>query len=280
MDKNKLSRSINIALISSFVFGACAPVNATEDGNTFNDESKSKNIQPAPKPQFEPLPTPSIYSIPVPEKPDVATPENLLVDNCVLPFVGARMVSGLRFGMPIVDDNGKQMKDKEGRPIWHLGQDFDGNKPGGGEIVVNMCKSTVLFTGDVSEGAPITSESQKTLGNVFVALSKYLDENGTENEMVIVYAHLKEVSDIVPGTVLNPGEAIGILGNTGGGKNAHLHVHMWTKEAWDTIMNSEDIAGNILRMSGFYPDSEHNIGQIENEFIDPRKFLLSHTNTK
>lgn len=277
MNKNRLVYT-GFLITTALALNSCAPKEA--QGKELKDESKSKTNLPAPLPQFEITPTSYAVDILSTEIPAQIPEENLIIDRCVLPFEGAQMETGLRFGMPILDENGKQEKDKEGRPLWHLGQDFNGNSPEGGETVFNMCKTTVLFTGDVSEGAVVTNESQKSLGNVFVGQSKYLDSNGIEKEIVIVYAHLREVIDIAPGTVLNAGETIGILGNSGGWKNAHLHVHMWTKEAWDIVMNSEDIAGNILRMSGFYPDSEHNIGQIENEFIDPRKFLLSHLNTK
>lgn len=222
------------------------------------------------------LPTPTKTSEPTPTPYQIQTETNDLTESplaldCILPFSGASMEGGLQFLSPVLNKNGKQDRDGQGRPYRHLGLDFKGNDPLGGDEVSNMCDGTFIFSGYI--GSEYQSHrNMKTLGNVVVVKYDY-SEGGIKKSLYMVYAHLRNIpTDLKVGDVLLQGEKIGEVSNSGGWKFPHLHINAWTEEAWNYLLK-ERFHGNTSAMAGFYPDSEYDDGEILRDMVDPKVWI-------
>ena len=265
-------------LVTALMVNSCKPIVA-QVMEPEVDESKSKISDYTPTPTETPTTISTPYLLPnIPLSENISTPtptEIPVANSCMLPFEGASINgNALAFVSPILTESGKQDKDKFGRPLWHLGLDFTGNSEQGGETVVNMCDGTLIFSGPV-RNTPQTTESAKNLGNVVVMKYRYLNTQTNNMEYVfMVYAHLENTTNLAPGTVIKKGEQIGLLGRSGGWRNAHLHVHIWTEEAWNIAATRQDINGNLQKLAGFYPDGEYGEGLARQSFIDPKEWLL------
>ena len=62
--------------------------------------------------------------------------------------------------------------------------------------------------------------SQKSAGNYVVIRNKKLHQD-------YMYAHLASPAPVVKGTVVQPGQQIGIVGDTGNAQACHLHFELW-----------------------------------------------------
>ena len=173
---------------------------------------------------------------------------------CTLPFEGALMDGGLQF-FDVITDRSKPYVDNEGRINHHLGLDFKGSARG--QSVLNVCDGLFVWSGRVPGG-------DSTLGNVVVM--KY----GT---VYMRYAHMENVlADVAPQTLIPMGEKIGEVGSSGGWRDPHLHVDMWTVHAWNTQLSNQTINGNLAMMAGFYPEWWDE-GQVRRDLVDPKTWL-------
>ncbi len=83
-------------------------------------------------------------------------------------------------------------------------------------------------------------------------------------DYTVRYAHLKELPNIKIGQILKSGDKLGIMGNTGFSKGAHLHIDL-----------VEGLIYHLIRMSQIGYDKEYipNIKQL-NYFIDKDLFNI------
>jgi murein DD-endopeptidase MepM/ murein hydrolase activator NlpD len=66
---------------------------------------------------------------------------------------------------------------------------------------------------------------QKLAGNYVVIRNKKLHQD-------YMYAHLATVASVVKGQVVQPGQQLGIVGETGDATACHLHFEIWTAPGW------------------------------------------------
>ncbi len=258
--KNELK--IRAILAGVLFLNSCAPIvakavspdTATPDPDkTFYDPNLATKIPTiTPRPTSTPLPT------------EIAKP---MANECISPFDGSLMEGGLQF-LSVITNNGEaEIDENTGNIRRHLGLDFKGGDPG--DPVLNMCDGTLIFSGHVKEGWG------NNLGNIVVIKYDYL-ENGETKTVYARYAHMENVTDAAPGTIISKGTKIGHLGNSGGWdvEKWHLHVDMMTAEGFEYFVINrpaalKDVIGEYAALEGMGEE------KIKKFFIDPKPWLLA-----
>lgn len=189
---------------------------------------------------------------------------NPIAESCILPFEGATM-DGLGF-RDIIYNNGLPVTSEDGTIHRHLGLDFEGGTKG--VDILQMCDGTVMFSGPVKKGYGFN------LGNVVVMEYVYM-EQGEVKKVYMRYAHMQNLVNLIPGSVVPKGQKIGEMGHSGGWneEHTHLHIDLWKEEAWNRIIVDRS-NGDLVNQVGYYAPAETwSDNTFNKNLLDPRKWL-------
>lgn len=277
-----MRKEIQFILAGSLFLHGCSTINArAQSPDTSTPEDSHVLYDPTltppstatliPTPTLTPYPTMNPTEVkllfataepsPTPRPTEILEPH---ADKCVLPYKEATM-TGLQF-MSVIKNNGAPVTEADGTIHRHLGLDFEGGAEG--ESVVNMCDGELVFSGSVKQGIGLN------LGNIVVMKYTYTEE-GVEKIGYMRYAHMEQVVDSPPGTIIPKGQQIGLLGHSGGWgpDHAHLHVDMWKEEAWQSIVVDRS-HGDLTNEVGYYALGEiWSDNTFKRNLINPRKWL-------
>ena len=168
------------------------------------------------------------------------------------------------YGAPIKYDNEKgHMVDKNGSKIrmssdfgwrilrgranYHTGIDLVGVNEAGTDIQAIGPGIVIDVVNNKSNG----SSSGGGYGNYVQVLHEQVDEDGNVNYVVSLYAHMQNgSSSLKVGDVVNEGDVVGRLGNSGNSTGAHLHLEMAKTDITENDLKdatSEEILGIVKR---------------------------------
>jgi peptidase M23-like protein len=172
-------------------------------------------------------------------------------------------------GSPYVDSSGPQAGVPDGIPDFHPGEDW--NAYGGQSD--DACQPVY----SIAAGVVIGKGFFASFGNTVFVLHKL-----TTGELIIsVYAHLKELPDIAPGTVVDGSVVIGRVGRSGKGAGGHYHLHWEVRKA--SFLQNNGTTVSLKSDVNFKPDRWPATNSVDNgtsfineNYYKPSEFVTGH----